>query len=270
MNPKNFDSVLIADAAEVAYSRGPYEWETSDLITQAFAGAITKAGFAAKDVGGLGGASCTQLRDHAIDLPWRLSISPRWCTDDCHCGAGAINLLQHALRPIQSGDATVIVLMSGDRCAPEDFSRLVDFDRTTAPSVRPLPNGGPNSLFAMLTQRHAAHDGFKRPDSAAQRTWAEQNQHAVYRTPMQIDDYLAAPLVADPLGRFDCVPVVPPNAIVLARVECVRLAANVKVRALQSLYNFDHPQEDGCGMVQYSYGMCANAVVMARSDQGGV
>ncbi|KWE99475.1 thiolase family protein [Burkholderia pseudomultivorans] len=251
MNWPNFDDVLIAGAVEVAYRRAPGELTTSDLLAQAFGDVIRNAGFSTKDVDGLGVASFTLAPDHAIDLAWRLGISPRWCMDDCHGGASGINLLQHAVRAIQGGDANLIVLVSGDRFAPEDFRRLVDnYNRTTATYLRPLPSGGPNSLFAMLTQRHAAHHGLERADygaiCVAQRAWAAQNPGAVYRAPMQIDDYLAAPLVADPLGRFDCVPVVSgANALILARADLVRAPVNVKVRALQSLYNLDHQQADG-------------------------
>src|SRR5258706_3678576 len=42
----------------------------------------------------------------------------------------------------------------------------------------------------------------------AQRAWAAKNPFAVYRTPLTMEEYLAAPMVADPLSRYDCVPVV--------------------------------------------------------------
>ena len=42
----------------------------------------------------------------------------------------------------------------------------------------------------------------------AQRAWAANNPYAVYRTPLTMEEYLAAPMVADPLSRYDCVPVV--------------------------------------------------------------
>jgi acetyl-CoA acetyltransferase len=251
MQPNNFDNVLIAAGVEVPYRRHAEPGSTGDLLAQAFSAALAQSGFAAKDIDGLGVASFTLTPDHAIDLAWRLGLSPRWCMDDCHGGASAINLLQHAIRAIQHGDANVIALVSGDRFEPADFKHLVDnYNLTTRTWLRPLENGGPNSVFAMLTQRHAKRHGLTRHDygtlCVAQRAWAALNPHAVYRTPLTLDDYLAAPNVADPLGRFDCVPVVSgANAVIVARSDLVRGPSNVRVRALQCMYNMDHQAGDG-------------------------
>ncbi|MBU6493881.1 MAG: thiolase family protein [Burkholderiales bacterium] len=243
---------VLAAGIEVPYRRQAPQHSTGDLLAQAFQRALAQAGLAPRDVDGLGVASFTLAPDHAIDLAWRLGISPRWCMDDCHGGASAINMLQHAIRAVQHGDASVIVLVSGDRFEPADFKRLVEhYNLTTRTYLRPLENGGPNSLFAMLTQRHALKHGLTRRDygalCVAQRAWAADNPGAVYRTPMTLDDYLAAPMVADPLGRFDCVPVVcGANAVVVARAGLVRASAPaVHVRALQCCYNPDHQAGDG-------------------------
>ena len=71
---------------------------------------------------------------------------------------------------------------------------------------------GPNALFAMLTQRHMDAAGLDREHYAripvAQRRWAADNPGAVYRTPLTLEAVLAAPVVASPLHRFDCVPLV--------------------------------------------------------------
>jgi acetyl-CoA acetyltransferase len=251
MQSHPFDNVVLTAGVEVPYRRQVSAASTGDLLAQAFGAALAQSGFSAKDIDGLGVASFTLAPDHAIDLAWRLGLSPRWCMDDCHGGASAINLLQHAIRAIQHGDANVIALVSGDRFEPADFKQLVEhYNLTTRTWLRPLENGGPNSLFAMLTQRHAKHYGLTRRDygalCVAQRAWAALNPHAVYRTPLTIDDYLEAPIVAEPLGRFDCVPVVcGANAVIVARADLVRNARNVRVRALQCRYNFDHQAGDG-------------------------
>ena len=251
MQSHPFDNVVLTAGVEVPYRRQVSAASTGDLLAQAFGAALAQSGFSAKDIDGLGVASFTLAPDHAIDLAWRLGLSPRWCMDDCHGGASAINLLQHAIRAIQHGDANVIALVSGDRFEPADFKQLVEhYNLTTRTWLRPLENGGPNSLFAMLTQRHAKHYGLTRRDygalCVAQRAWAALNPHAVYRTPLTIDDYLEAPIVAEPLGRFDCVPVVcGANAVIVARADLVRNAKNVRVRALQCRYNFDHQAGDG-------------------------
>jgi len=251
MQSNSFDHVAIMAGVEVPYRRHPEPGSTGDLLAQAFGAALAQSGFAARDIDGLGVASFTLSPDHAIDLAWRLGLSPRWCMDDCHGGASAINLLQHAIRAVQHGDANVIVLVSGDRFEPADFRHLVDnYNLTTRDWLSPLQTGGPNGLFAMLTQRHAKRHGLRREDygalCVAQRAWAALNPHAVYRARLTLDDYLAAPSVADPLRRFDCVPVVSgANAIVVARSDLARGPSNVRVRALQCLYNADHQAGNG-------------------------
>ncbi|MGF6875161.1 thiolase family protein [Paraburkholderia sp. MM5477-R1] len=252
MQLSDFDDVLLTAGVEIQYQRQATTESTADLLAQAFAAALGQSGFSAKDVDGLGVASFTLGPDHAIDMAWRLGLSPRWCMDDCHGGASAINLLQHAIRAIQHGDANVVALVSGDRFEPADFKQLVEhYNLTTRNLLRPLQNGGPNSLFSMLTQRHAKQHGLTRRDygalCVAQREWAILNPLAVYRSRLTIDDYLEAPMVADPLCRFDCVPVVcGANAVIVSRADLVRQSVNVRVRGLQCLYNADHQAGDGC------------------------
>ena len=81
----------------------------------------------------------------------------------------------------------------------------------------------------------------------AQRAWAAHNPYAVYRAPMTMEDYLAAPLVADPLSRYDCVPVVAgAQAIVVAHLDrCPRGRASVRVRAHRASFNYDNQEGDG-------------------------
>jgi acetyl-CoA acetyltransferase len=251
---RDFEGAVIVGGVEVPYRRQAPDLSTGDLLALAFDAALAQSGFSAGDVDGLGVASFTLAPDHAIDMAWRLGLSPRWCMDDCHGGASAINLLQHAIRAIQHGDAEVIVLLSGDRFEAADFRQLVEhYNLTTRNYLRPLENGGPNSLFAMLTKRHARKHGLDARDygalCVAQREWASMNPGAVYRTPLTLDDYLDAPRVADPLGRFDCVPVVcGANAVVVARADRIPDVAQtmpIQVRALQCCYNPDHQAGDG-------------------------
>jgi acetyl-CoA acetyltransferase len=81
----------------------------------------------------------------------------------------------------------------------------------------------------------------------AQRAWAAHNPYAVYREPMTMAEYLAAPVVADPLSRYDCVPVVAgAQAIVVAHPDrCVGGRAPVRVRAHRMSFNYDNQEGDG-------------------------
>ena len=250
---QDFAGVAIVAAVEVPYRRHPPPGATTaGLLAAALTDALGAAGLDANEVDGLGVASFTLSPDHAIDFAWRAGLRVRWCMDDCHGGASGVNLLQHAARAIQSGDAEIVVLVSGDHFEAADFTALVEnYNATTRAFLRPLRTGGPNPLFAMLTQRQMAATGLTRDDYAAlciaQRDWAARNPRAVYREALTRDAYFAAPMVAEPLCRLDCVPVVSgANALVLAPAthRCAR-AAPVAIRALRASYNFDQQHGDG-------------------------
>ena len=241
---------LIAGAGETRYTRRATR-DTLPLLATAVRLALRDAGLRPSDVDGLGVASFTLAPDHAIDAAWRLGLRLRWLMEDTNGGTSALNMLQHACRAIEAGDAEVVVLVAGDAFRGDDFDRLVSsYNSATRDHLAPLPHGGPNALFALLTQRHMAAHRLRREDygkvAIAQRRWAALNPGAVYRAPLAIDDYLAAPLVSDPLVLYDCVPVVSgADAVVLARADRISRRPAVAVRALAASYNHDQQEGDG-------------------------
>jgi acetyl-CoA acetyltransferase len=62
-----------------------------------------------------------------------------------------------------------------------------------------------------------------------------------------MEEYLAAPMVADPLSRYDCVPVIAgAQAIIVARPDRIpRGRACVNVRAHRASFNYDNQAGDG-------------------------
>lgn len=240
-------SARIVAAAESPYTRHPgAETTTETLLADAFVRVLDRAGLERGDVDGLGVASFTLAPDHVADLTMRLGVRARWLMEDTNGGASALNMLQHAVRAVDAGDARTIVLLAGDRFDRDSFRRLVDgYNRATADHLAPIPTGGPNALFALLTQRHMERHGLTREDYGrlviAQRRWAERNPQAVYRDPLSMREYLEAPVVAEPLHRYDCVPVVSgADAVVVADSD-----SGVTVRALRAMHNADMHEGDG-------------------------
>lgn len=238
---------LIVGAAETPYRRHPADDVTTEsLLADVFGRALRSAGVERDAVDGLGVASFTLAPDRAIDLAWKLGLRPRWLMDDGNGGASGIQLLQHAVRAVEAGDATTIVLVAGDRFDRGSFRRLVDtYNRVTERYLAPIPTGGPNALFALLTQRQQAEHGLERSDYGrlvvAQRRWAQLNPGAAYRTPLSLEEYLQAPVVCEPLHRYDCVPVVSgADALVVSAA-----GDGVRVRALAASYNGDGQEGDG-------------------------
>ncbi|MFJ3463621.1 thiolase family protein [Achromobacter spanius] len=221
---------------------------TAGLMAQAIGQALAGAGLTAGQADGLGVASFTLRPDRAIDLGWRLGLRLKWCMQDEMGGASAINLLRQAWLALESGQAETIVLVAGDHFTGADFATLVrGYNRSAQDYLSPLGCAGPNPLFAMVTQRQMERWGLRREDygrlCVAQRAWASANPNAAYRQPMTLAQYLEAPIVAAPLGRLDCVPVVSgASALVLrARPEGV----HVRLLASDARYNWDQQEGDG-------------------------
>jgi acetyl-CoA acetyltransferase len=243
-------TAVIAGAAESPYARHPDPATTTEsLLADAFLRVLDAASIERAEIDGLGVASFTLTPDHAIDLAWRLGLRVRWLMDDANGGAAGIDMLQHAARAIEAGDASAIVLLAGDRLLREEFAALVDgYNRATRDHLAPIPVDGPNTDFALLTQRHMAATGLSRSDygriAVAQRRWAGRNPLAVYRQPLTLEEYLAAPVVAEPLCRYDCVPVVSgADALVITAAD--RAPDGVRIRAIRALHNPEGQEGDG-------------------------
>jgi acetyl-CoA acetyltransferase len=224
---------------------------TSQVLADAGARALTSAGLEPSALDGLAVSSFSLAPDHAVDLAWRLGLRLRWLMQDTNGGASGVNMLQHAARAVQAGDARAILVLAGDHLPRDRFQDLVDnYNSATSDHLAPLPFGGPNSLFAMLTQRHAAAHGLQREDYGAlvvaQRQWAAGNPGAAYRDPMSLHDYLNAPVVADPLCVYDCVPVVTgADAVIVCAADGPPAKLAVAIRAVAMSVNPDDQQGDG-------------------------
>jgi acetyl-CoA acetyltransferase len=247
-------NVRIVGAGEAQYERHPeVERRTETFIAEAVVAALHDAGIDRDDVDGLGIASFSLAPDHAIDLVWKLGMKVRWVQEDTNGGASGINMLQHAVRAIEAGDAETIVLAAGDRMEKREFHLMTDtYNRVARDFMAPLPLNGPNALFAFLTERYSRQHGLSREDWScvpiAQRAWASKNPGAVYRAPMTLQEYLDSVPIAPPLTRFDCVPIVSGgDAIVVTTAEkAAKLRGpSVGVRAIRALYNHDDQDGDG-------------------------
>ncbi|MFZ0040408.1 MAG: thiolase family protein [Solirubrobacteraceae bacterium] len=244
------DAVIVGSGQSLYARHPPPGTTTLQVLAQAARAAREDAGLDAAQLDGLAVSSFSLAPDQAVDFAWRLGLRLRWLMQDTNGGASGVNMLQHAVRAVQAGDATAILLVAGDHLPRERFQALVDnYNSATRDHLAPLPFGGPNSLFAMLTQRHAQACGLERADYGAlvvaQRQWAAGNPGAAYRSPLTIDEYLEAPIVAEPLCQYDCVPVVTgADAIIVAGGRSAD-HLGINVRAAQLLINPDDQEGDG-------------------------
>jgi acetyl-CoA acetyltransferase len=262
---------VIAGAGETPYAhRPPARATTASLLAGAARRALRNAAIGHRDVDGLAVASFSLAPDHAVDLAWKLGMRLSWLMDDTNGGASGLNMLQHARRAVEVGDASAVLVLAGDLFDRGVFRRLVDgYNAATRDYLAPLPHGGPNAIFALVTARQMAETGLERRDYGrlvvAQRAWASRNPGAVFREPLTLKEYLAAEPVADPLCVYDCAPVVAgADAVVVTRRS--RARRPVRIRALRALYNADDQQGSGLrtGIAEIAPSLWAEAGVGPR------
>jgi acetyl-CoA acetyltransferase len=244
----------IIGVGHAAYTRDPTaEQSTLSVLRDAVVAALADAEIEARDVDGLAVASLSLAPDNAIDVAWRLGFSLGWIAQSGNGGSAGLDIVGHALRGVEGGAARVVVAVAGDCMGRTGYARVAAaLNSATRDHLTPLGFGGANALYAMLTTRQMRAFGLGRRDygrvAMAQRRWAGGNPNAVYRTPLTMDEYLAAPLVADPLCRFDCVPIVAgAQAVVIAAPERGP-AHRPRIRVAAFRQSFNHDQQEGDGL----------------------
>ena len=242
---------VIVGAGESPYARlAPAGTTTLGLLADAGRRALDDAGLTPRDVDGLAVGSFSLAPDHAIDVAWRLGLRVRWLMDSWTGGASGIDMLQHARRAVEAGDATNVLLLAGDVLDRAAWAQLVDeYNSATRDHLAGIPTGGPNTLFALLTRRHMERHDLRREDygriAVAQREWAMLNPGAAFRERLTLEEYLAAPIVAEPLGRYDCVPVVSGADAIVVSSTAAAGDPPVRIRSLRALHNADQQEGDG-------------------------
>lgn len=248
-----FQNAAIIGVGQSAYTRRPEPGQTAlHFMRDAMVAALKDAAVDARDVDGLAVSSFSLAPDAAVDLAWKLGLSLRWLLQDTNGGCSAMNMLGHAVRAVDGGAARTILVLAGDATGLAGYAKVAaNLNTVTQKYLAPLGHGGPNGVYALVANRQMKKYGLEKSDyghiAIAQREWAAKNPYAVYRATMTMDEYLAAPLVADPLSRYDCVPVVAgAQAIVVARPDrAPKGRPGVRVRAHRASFNHDNQQGDG-------------------------
>ena len=209
MTRKSYEGVAVAVPVTVPYVR--YSIRSAHWwLARCLSGLLKQSGLKKDDIDGLSVSSFTLAPDTAIGLTQHLGLSPRWLDHVPFGGASGVVMLRRAARAVQAGDADVVACIAGDTNHVDSFRlTLANFSQFARDAVYPYGAGGPNASFAFLTSYYMRAHGAKREDfgklCVAQRANALKFEHALFKKPLSLDEYMNARPIADPLHLFDCV-----------------------------------------------------------------
>ncbi len=224
---KPYDDVVACVPVTIPYRR--YSTNSAHWwIGRALHALVTRAGVGLQDIDGLSVSSFTIAPDTAIGLTQHFGLSPRWLDHVPLGGASGVVALRRAARAVEAGDADLVACVAGDTNHVDSFRKtLANFSRFAQDAVYPYGAGGANASFALIAKNYMNRFGATREDfgklCVAQRANALSFPHALMKTPLTLDDYMAARPIADPIHLFDCVmPCAGAEAFLVCRGETAR------------------------------------------------
>lgn len=251
-------TVAIVGIGRTEYSRKSGR-TTRAMAVEAARQAINEAGLTPQDVDGMttfqGGDSC-----HPSEVAWGIGVDQlAWSNSMLGGGNLVADQIATAAAVIEAGLANAVIVYrslngrSGHRFGrmdgPVQVPDQMQYDASSGWLVPP-------QWFAMWAQRHQAVYGSTCEDlgqiAIQQRAHAVPNEHAVMRTPMTMDDYLAGRWINEPFRVYDCTAEVDGAvAILLARediaVSCAKppvwLVGSSNSQSGTPWANWDDPTE---------------------------
>ncbi len=245
-SPDPSRTVAIAGIGRTAYTRRSGRTPLA-MATEAARNAVADAGL---DVAAVDGIAQFAAGDSAnpLSVGYALGLDElAWCLDVFGGGNVVASLIATASAAITSGQCTTaVVYRSLNGRSGKRFGQAGGGD-AVAPPVLALggeyqfagPQGYmvPPQWLAMWARRHQHEHGSTCEDlghiAITQRQHASRNPHAVQRTPISMDDYLAGRWINEPLRVYDCaLEVDGAVALVLTTLERARDLAQKPVTVL--------------------------------------
>lgn len=190
------------------YRRGGSAPQTRyELVARAVLNALEDAGLAVEDVDGFafyaGGLDPSVLNEilGVPELTYTGTVAG--------AGGGSAGVIDLASGAILAGQAKVVVAVGVAQQVQHRYGSVFT-------QLAPTPEGaftsaaglvGPGQAMAMMARRRMHRFGERREHYAevaiSTRLYASTRETAIKREPLTLDDYFAAPMVADPLCLFD-------------------------------------------------------------------
>lgn len=230
MDPKDLSGrYAIVGIGEAGMGRAEPGDTALSLQCEAARQAILDAGLKAADID----AVFAHWDDRAAGLlvTEYMGLKPRHVDSTVVGGQSNLTHIVHAMAAMEAGLCDVALITYGS-------TQRLDRSRTRggmALDAR-MPNGqfvlpygmlSPIGFYAMQARLHMQRYGTRAEDlgevALAARRWAQLNPNAVARAPLTMEDYLASPLIADPLRKLDiCQVTDSAGAMVLVRADRAR------------------------------------------------
>ena len=204
-----YDGVAVAVPVTVPYAR--YSTEGAHwFVGRALEALVRESGLAKEAIDGLTISSFSLGADTAVGLTQHFGLSPRWLDHLPTGGASGVMALRRAARAVQAGDADIVACVGADTNHVDSFRLMLGgFSHFARDASYPYGAGGPNSIFAFITDHYMRAFGARREDfgriAVAQRSNALANPNALFRKPLTLDEYMSARVIAEPLHLYDCV-----------------------------------------------------------------
>ena len=233
----------------LGYGQSVYAKKTDRTLFSLFAEAtrqtLASANLSKDAIDGLAVCSFELPPDNAVTLAEQFGISVSWAYLGTAGGAGPVASVINAIRAIEAGHARTVLCIAGDNYDVAGHYRLMDnFNRALKNYATPHGFGGANGLFGIVQRKHMETYGTKREQlgriAVGQRASATLNDNALLRAPLNLDDYMNARVIADPLHLYDCVlPCSGAEAVIVGALD--RAPKGKGVRVLSGYERHNHP-----------------------------
>lgn len=217
-------------------------YAASDLAAIAVHRALDEAGLALADVDALFFCHGTDTLG-GLSFAQYLGIHPKVVDNNRTGGSAFQTMVENAAWLLDAGaiDCALIAYGSNQASAAGKLVNTVQPNPYEAP-YRPLT---PLTSYALAAQRYLHQFGARKEQlgevALAARRWAQLNPDAFARDDLSMDDYLAARLINDPFGKYDCCLVTDGGAaIVMTRADRARDLKATPVHVLGAAAETSH------------------------------
>lgn len=203
------------DIAIIGYAETKIEYRSGrsvyDLAGEAMAGALAHAGIDKSEIDGM--AVSSSFADagnpfYGPILSAYLGLELDWCQVTDLGGASASGNIARAAAAIKAGLCETVVVIASDPQSSENKQAIGAF---RGEFQYPMGIMGPPGYFALISQRYDHQYGLD--PKALGKLAVTQRNHALMndlaceklRKPITVDDYLASPMISDPIRMLDCV-----------------------------------------------------------------